>query len=175
MRAMERITYTATAERSGKWWALSVPEIPGLHTQVRRLDVASATVREAIAVMLDVPEDSFDVGILPAFDTNVSAVLDNLDLARDEARLAEKRLTAATRQTVRVLTTQEGLTVRDAGVVMGVSFQRVSQVMRQVGEIDDQEEEPGMRPHPQRDSEGVTGRIRKSAGAAARPKPARRR
>jgi predicted RNase H-like HicB family nuclease len=165
MKAVERIVYTATAERTGKWWALSVPEIPGVHTQVRRLDLASAMVREAIALMLDVPEDSFDVRILSAFDTKVTAVVENLELARDEARLAEKRLAAATRQTVRVLTTQEGLTVRDAGVVMGVSFQRVSQVMKQLGETDDLAEESG------EFGESTFG----NGAVAARPKVVRRR
>ena len=31
-------TYTVTTERSGSWWAFSVPEIPGAHGQARRLE-----------------------------------------------------------------------------------------------------------------------------------------
>ncbi|MFD3506764.1 hypothetical protein [Nocardia sp. NPDC058666] len=44
---------TAHASRSGGWWAISVPEVPGLFTQVRRLDQVVATVRDAA--------ESFDV------------------------------------------------------------------------------------------------------------------
>ncbi len=143
MNVIERNIYSATAERSGKWWALSVPEIPGLHTQARRLDQAPAMVREAIALMLNVSENSFDVTILPSIGAEVDAVLENLAQARESAGLAEKCLTAATRQAVDVLTGKHGLTVRDAGIVMGVSFQRVAQVAAQLAELDDLEEELG--------------------------------
>jgi hypothetical protein len=100
-------------------------------------------LREAVALMLDVPEESFDLRVLPAIGGDVDAILDNLAQAREAARLAERRLTAATRQAVDVLTSEHGLTVRDAGAVMGVSFQRVSQVMQQLMEVDDVEEELG--------------------------------
>src|SRR5690242_11280287 len=31
-------TYTVLARRSGGWWAISVPELKGVHSQARRLD-----------------------------------------------------------------------------------------------------------------------------------------
>jgi hypothetical protein len=62
---MERKLYTARAQRSGKWWAISVNGLPGALSQVRRLDQAEATTREVIAMVLDVPEDSFDVQVVP--------------------------------------------------------------------------------------------------------------
>ena len=54
-------TYVADCRRSGDWWAVSVPEIKGLHTQAQRLDQVEGLVREAIALMLDVEPDSFEV------------------------------------------------------------------------------------------------------------------
>jgi hypothetical protein len=107
---------------------ISVPDVPGALTQVRRLDRAPAMAREFIALIHDVPKDSFDVAILPALGAEVDALLDNLAEAQHEARRAGERLSAATRQVVAVLTRQCGLTVRDAGEIMGLSFQRVSQV-----------------------------------------------
>jgi hypothetical protein len=38
-------TYTVRAERSGHWWALEAPEIPGLYSQARRLDQVIDTGR----------------------------------------------------------------------------------------------------------------------------------
>ena len=62
---MKRKTYTARCQRSGDWWAISVPELRGVHTQARRLDKAEAMVRDAIALFLDVPSDSFEVRLEP--------------------------------------------------------------------------------------------------------------
>lgn len=53
--------YTAVCRRAGDWWAIAVPEINGVHTQARRLDQVEHMAREAIALMLDVAPDSFDV------------------------------------------------------------------------------------------------------------------
>ena len=62
---MDRTLYTARAQRDGNWWTISVAGLPGALTQVRRLDQAEAMTREVIALVLDVPEDSFDVQVVP--------------------------------------------------------------------------------------------------------------
>ncbi len=54
-------TYDATATRSGRWWAVEVHEMPKGHlalTQGRTLKEAEAMAREAIALLLAVPEAS---------------------------------------------------------------------------------------------------------------------
>lgn len=38
----ERSPYRAHAVRSGNWWAIDVPDVPGAFTQVRRLDQAES-------------------------------------------------------------------------------------------------------------------------------------
>ena len=42
---------TAIAQRSGDWWAIEVPEIPGLFTQTRRLDQTDDMVRDAAKLL----------------------------------------------------------------------------------------------------------------------------
>ena len=42
---------TAIARRCDGWWAIEVPEIPGLFTQVRRLDQIAAMVKDAAAAI----------------------------------------------------------------------------------------------------------------------------
>jgi len=54
--------YRVEAERSGDWWAITVPSLSGLFSQTKRLDQVEATVREAIAMMLDIDESN--VGLL---------------------------------------------------------------------------------------------------------------
>lgn len=53
------MTYTVVfhLDASG-WWFAEVPELPGCHTQGGTVDQARARVRAAIALWLDVSEDT---------------------------------------------------------------------------------------------------------------------
>lgn len=61
---VERHTYRATAVRDGKWYAITIHDLPphliGV-TQACGLDEAESMARECIALLLEVPEDSFDL------------------------------------------------------------------------------------------------------------------
>jgi predicted RNase H-like HicB family nuclease len=120
---VEVTSYTAVCRRSGDWWAISVPEIKGVHTQARRLDQAEDMAREAIALMLDVVPDSFDVDLRPEVPDEVTVALN----ARQEAERAEERANRVTRDAITSLLAR-GLTVRDAGSLLHLSPQRVSQI-----------------------------------------------
>lgn len=56
-------TVTAKIARSGSWWAVRVPEIPGLFTQVGTLDLVQKAVVEA-ASLLGVTLDESDVVVI---------------------------------------------------------------------------------------------------------------
>jgi predicted RNase H-like HicB family nuclease len=56
-------TYRVIARRVGGWWALEVPELPGVFSQVGRLDGAEGAAREAIALMLGVDADTVSVDV----------------------------------------------------------------------------------------------------------------
>lgn len=58
---MSRATYTAQVEPDSGWWTISVEGVRGAHSQAERLSEAEATVRELLGILLEVPEDSFDV------------------------------------------------------------------------------------------------------------------
>jgi predicted RNase H-like HicB family nuclease len=60
---MTRPRYDAVCTRAGDWWAVDVPSVPGLHTQARRPEEVEAIVRDALALLLEVPSDSFDVWV----------------------------------------------------------------------------------------------------------------
>lgn len=40
---------TAEVVRTGAWWAIEVPEVPGLFTQVKCLDQVEGMVQDAVA------------------------------------------------------------------------------------------------------------------------------
>lgn len=77
-------TLTARSTRSGGWWAVEVPEVQGLFTQARRLDLVPAAVLDAAALLTGRPESDFEVIIDPALDE------DDLTAVRD----ARERRTA---------------------------------------------------------------------------------
>lgn len=122
--------------RSGDWWAVEVPEVPGVHTQARRLDQAEAMAREAIALMLDVPPDSFaveieDLQLTPAQAmADVRVELEQLAKARRVAEDVQAEVNTLSRDVATRLVDVCGLTVRDAGRIMGLSHQRVAQLIQ---------------------------------------------
>lgn len=117
------MTYTAVCRRSGGWWAIRVPQLKGVHTQARRLDQVDETVRQAIALFLDVAPDTFDVEVKPEVPDEV----DQARKARNALRRAEESAEHATKTAAETLIKQ-GYTVRDAGNLLGISPQRVSQI-----------------------------------------------
>jgi predicted RNase H-like HicB family nuclease len=125
---MGHTTYVAHAIRDGGWWAIEVPELPGVFTQARRLDQAEAMVRDVVSLWLEVPEDSFDVDIIPELG-DLTAQVAQARAAKHKAEQAEREASTAMRQAAaRLLDT--GLTLRDAGAVLDVSYQRVQQLTR---------------------------------------------
>lgn len=116
-------TYRVVCRRSGGWWAISVPDLKGVHSQVRRLDQVPDMAREAIALMLDVAPETIQVEVSPEVPSPVSEALE----ARRAARLAEEIADRTTAAAARVLL-DDGFTVRDVGALLGLSPQRISQI-----------------------------------------------
>lgn len=121
-------TYRVTARRTGDWWALEVPDMPGVFSQAKRLEQADEAAREAIALMLDVEPEEVTVEIEPDLSPAEVAVLAELQRAQDAAREAAEAERRAMQRAAAVLT--RDLSQRDAGRILGVSFQRVSQLLK---------------------------------------------
>jgi len=117
------MTYTAVCRRAGDWWAISVPEIKGVHTQARRLDQAEAMARDAIALFLDVTPDTLTIEVRPEVPAEAAEAV----AARKAAREAETWADKLTRAAAATLLAK-GYTVRDAGALLDISPQRVSQL-----------------------------------------------
>jgi predicted RNase H-like HicB family nuclease len=124
---MKRPTYAARVVRSGAWWAIDVPEIPGVHSQARRLDKVEYMTRDAIALWFEVPEDSFDLDVQVELPSKVREVVDAVDAARERSAAAQREESETLRAAADAML-GSGLTMRDAGRLLGVSHQRVAQL-----------------------------------------------
>jgi predicted RNase H-like HicB family nuclease len=121
-------TYQVTATREPGWWIIEVPSLDAVVTQARRLSDVERNAREAIAVWLDIDIDSFEL------ETQVVVpqhVLDEFERSKSILALAteqQQEAASVASQAIRRLTDDLGLTVREAGQVMGISYQRVAQL-----------------------------------------------
>jgi len=125
---MVAMRYHVTATREGRLWALRCEELPTVFSQAARLDQVEDVVREAIAFVADVPEDSVDIEVTPALPDAYADELRAADAQRAAAQEANSAAAAHSRAAARVLA-EAGLSVRDIGAVMGVSHQRAAQLL----------------------------------------------
>jgi hypothetical protein len=125
----QRTIYRVTATRAGEWWALEVPGIPGASSRARRLDQAEGAARAAIALLLDVPADSFVVEVEPELEGSSGELLHVARIARERAELAQEEARATTIAAVQTFAGQ-GMTVRDIGRLIGVSHQQAAKLLR---------------------------------------------
>jgi predicted RNase H-like HicB family nuclease len=122
--------YTARARRSGAWWAIDVPDLPGVYSQARRLDRVESMARDAISLFLDVDPATLEIRVETNLPSELRRDVDALGRLRAEA----DRLQAESSGALRHLTQEllgRGLSVRDAAAILGISHQRVSQLVHE--------------------------------------------
>lgn len=120
-----RIVYQPDEEGN---WLVRAPDIRGCHTYGRSLSEARTHIREALQLFVDDLADAEldEVRRLPrAARSAVDACVRARRLAVDAGDDAI-RVTAAA---ARVLSDEFGLSTRDIGILLGVSHQRVSQLL----------------------------------------------
>jgi hypothetical protein len=122
-------TYRVVVARQGKWWMVHVPELDAL-TQARRLGEVESMARSLIALTLDVAPDSFNIAVeLEAVEgIRLTERLDQLHADQAAAVAAEDKARAEIRALARDLA-ERGVTVRDIGTMLDVSFQRAQQLI----------------------------------------------
>ena len=129
MTSDETHGYRVRTVRSGSWWAITVPELPGVFSQARRLDQVETMAREAIAMMLDVDSEQIgriEVEVVPP--PRAAALIETMNDALKAAREATETAASARREAATALRA-DGLPMRDVGRLLGLSHQRVSQIL----------------------------------------------
>ena len=120
-------TYRAEIERDGRFWRVRVPDIDR-STQARNLSEAEAMVRDLIAIMADVPQNSFAVDMKIILPEDVQLELDQSQVLREQARQTQAEAARLARDAAHRLHTL-GLSLRDIGKALGVTFQRAKQLV----------------------------------------------
>lgn len=120
-------TFVVEVRRVDRWWAIDVPDFKGVHTQARRLAEVESQARDAIAAALDVPLRSVAVIVRPVLDTRISRLVDAARQSRIASQAAQIEAAQDTAAGLRALQSH-GLSLRDAGALLGISHQRAAQL-----------------------------------------------
>lgn len=110
-----------------KAWTVSVPGVPGCFTWGRSLAQAKARAREALASHLDVSQSSLELDD----DVRVAGAARAIQAALDARRCstaAQAIAQKATAEAAQALV-EAGLTMRDAATILGLSHQRIGQLV----------------------------------------------
>ena len=121
-------TYVAVYERDPEddAWNVHIQGLDGCQTYGRSLRQAQARIREALALWLD--RDPQQLLIRDQLPADLSAVADSVTRARRDAERAGTKAQEETARAVKRLT-DLGLSRRDAAELLGLSHQRVQQLL----------------------------------------------
>ena len=121
------VKYEVHAERDERYWMLTVPAIDRV-TQARNVREIEVMARDLIAIMTDAEPDSFEIEVKYDLPATVEEHLAAAARLRDEAARANHDAALESRAAARELV-DAGLPLRDAAAVLGVSHQRVAQLV----------------------------------------------
>jgi predicted RNase H-like HicB family nuclease len=124
-------TYTIVYERDETgWWVATVKGVAGCHTQGRSIEQARTRIHEALElVVTDVRRVKLKEQInLPG---KAKQVLAKRDAAQRRLAIDDARAQELTRRAVETLVKDLDLSVRDAGALLGLSHQRVQQLVHE--------------------------------------------
>ncbi|WP_051272010.1 hypothetical protein [Streptomyces sp. AA1529] len=119
-------TYETVAKRWKHGWELHIDGV-GV-TQSRTLLDAEPMVRDYVAMILNAPDDSFDVKVTPEIGAGVDGEILGLRHADEELEAARERAGKQRRKVARRLDSL-GLSGREIAAILEVSPQRVSQLL----------------------------------------------
>lgn len=121
--------YEATAAREGGWWVIHIPEL-GVSGQARKLAKVEEAAQEIIALALDAEVADVEVAVRTVADDAVMAALSQADALAEQGQALVAKAARLRADTVRNYVKSEGLTVREAGALLGMSPQRVQQLVK---------------------------------------------
>ena len=122
-------TYRVDVTREGKWWMVAIPELDDL-TQARRIGEAELMAREVIALRTGAALDDIEVDMHIDVDdiSDAGARAEKIRAERREAERLEQQALTESKALARELA-DRNVPVRDIGELLGVTFQRASQLV----------------------------------------------
>lgn len=127
VKAKSKYAVSLARDKRG-WWVATVSEVPGCHTQGRTIEQARERVREALQAWFDLegPYAGKLVGSVELAKPILRAI-SCAEEARERARSAEGVASERTREAILAMV-EMGLSLRDAGELLGVTRQRAQQL-----------------------------------------------
>ena len=122
-------TFHAEVVRDGKFWLIRIPQIERSTQALRYRDVA-IMAGELVEIMTGLGSAEYDLQLNVRLPSSVQDHLARAEVLRAEAARKQTEAAAESRAAVRELIAQ-GLSQREAGEVLGLSFQRVNQLAKQ--------------------------------------------
>jgi predicted RNase H-like HicB family nuclease len=122
-------TYTAhlKREKDGRW-TVELEEEPRIHAWGKTVDQALARTREAVALWFEIEEDQIELVPRPLLPKSAEKAVEQARQAREQARRANRLAIERTRKAATILTSR-GVSMRDAAAILGISHQRVHQLL----------------------------------------------
>ena len=122
-------TYNVVYERDeAGWWVATVADVAGCHSQGRSIEQTRSRIQEALELAL--PEGRrFRIQETMKLPARARQVLARREAAQKQLAEDEARARELTRRAVATLVRDLSLSVRDAGALLGMSHQRVQQLV----------------------------------------------
>ena len=120
-------TFRAEVTRDGKFWLIRIPELDR-STQALRYKDVPAMANDLVQIMTGLATDDYDLHVKVHLPTEVQDHLARAEVLREEAKRKTSEAAQESRAAVRELLAQ-GLSQREAGELLGMSFQRINQLV----------------------------------------------
>lgn len=120
--------YQATAVKDGDWWFVEVPEV-GAYGQATSLAKAPAVAREVTALWLDVDPAEVEVTVTAQPDPETAAAIERADALAAEAAALQNKAAELRAAAVLRYVNEHHVTRREAAAALGMSVQRVQQLV----------------------------------------------
>ncbi|WP_237208714.1 hypothetical protein [Rothia nasimurium] len=119
--------YTVIATKNGNYWHLDIDGLPQ-GTQVRRLSEAQETVADLVSIFTDVPAHDVTVDVRIQLPENVASIRKEADELFEQARISNALAAERSRQAAKLLK-EQGMTLKEIGQALDVSYQRAAQLV----------------------------------------------
>lgn len=119
--------YEVKAEQADKHWLLYIPAIDRW-TQARNLGEVELMARDLIALWFEIDEDSFELNVNYELPKDIKRHLEKASKLREQATKANAQSANEVREAAKLMHGR-GLTLREIGKLLGVSFQRAGQLV----------------------------------------------
>ncbi len=124
---MGRQTYHIITGREKKWWWIEIEDVPGGFSQARQFRNVEPMAREVISLLLEVPEDSFDVEItVKGTEADVLRAVTESEAALNDALAA---LRTRKKEAVHKLREMD-IPVRDVAELLRISTGQVNELSK---------------------------------------------